>query len=35
MEEWRRSGWQEVLMTDLEALLSREYLLRKIENPGL
>ena len=31
MEEWRRDGRKEVVMVDLEALVPKEHLLRKIE----
>ena len=31
MEEWRRDGRKEVVMVDLEALVQKEHLLRKIE----
>ena len=31
MEEWRRDGRKEVEMVDLEALVPKEHLLRKIE----
>lgn len=31
MEEWRRDGRKEVVMVDMEALVPKEHLLRKIE----
>ena len=31
MEEWRRDGRKEVVMVDLEALVPKEHLLRKID----
>ncbi len=31
MEQWKRNGRKEVVMVDLEALVPKEHLLRKME----
>lgn len=31
MENWKRNGRKEVVITDLEALVTQDHLLRKIE----
>ncbi len=31
MEQWRKDGRKEVIMVDLEALVPKDHLLRKIE----
>lgn len=31
MEQWKRDGRKEVVMTDLDAIVPKDHLLRKIE----